>query len=195
MTTEEKLNHFKAVVIDEARGQSLKALNEHRKILETLFSEHKEEKNRQADLQIKTETHRLERQNNVELSKERINIKRGISAKHEELKEMLFVEVQQKLTDFMNTREYQDLLIRQIKDILKYANGEQVSIYIDPADASHLTALQVAVNHPLLLSSQTFKGGTKAVIPARHILIDNSFATRLSEAKKTFSFGGGALHD
>ena len=74
-------------------------------------------KDRQAALEVKTETDRLKRENNITLSKERLEIKRDISRKQEELKETLFVEVQEKLADYMATQEYQQLLISQIREI------------------------------------------------------------------------------
>ena len=95
----------------------------------------------------------------------------------------------------MATPEYQQLLISQIREILKFAGNEEVTIYIDPADQSCLSGLTAAVNHPLTVSEYSFSGGTRAVIPGRHILIDNSFAAKFDAAKKNFTFDGGVLHE
>ena len=38
----------------------------------------------------------------------------------------------------------------------------------------------------------SFTGGSRAVIPGRNILIDNSFETKLAEAKEDFQLKGGA---
>lgn len=195
MTTEEKLKHFRTMALDEARRESTEAIEEHRRALDTLYAEHTVEKERQAAIEIKTETDRLQREDNIELSKERLAIKRELSRKHEELKNKLFVEVQEKLTDYMSSPKYQKLLISQIKNILKFADGEPVTIYIDPADQAYLTSLSAAVNHPLKLSEYSFGGGTRAVFPGRRILIDNSFDSKFEEAKKNFSFDGGVLHE
>ena len=97
MTTEEKLKHSKAAALEEARQESTADIEEHRRALEKLFQEHTVDKDRQAALEVKTETDRLKRENNITLSKERLEIKRDISRKQEELKETLFVEVQEKL--------------------------------------------------------------------------------------------------
>ena len=136
MTTEEKLKHFSTAALEEARQESTAAIEEHRRALEKLFQEHTVDKDRQAALEVKTETDRLKRENNITLSKERLEIKRDISRRQEELKETLFVEVQEKLADYMATPEYQQLLISQIREILKFAGNEEVTIYIDPADQS-----------------------------------------------------------
>ena len=69
MTTEEKLKHFKAAALEEARQESTAAIEEHRRALEKLFQEHTIDKDRQAALEVKTETDRLKRENNITLSK------------------------------------------------------------------------------------------------------------------------------
>lgn len=195
MTTEEKLKHFEEAALEEARQKSARAVEEHRQVLEKLKQDHIDEKDRQAALQIKTETDKLKRANNMAVSKEEIEIKRQISRKHDELKEKLFVEVRQKLDDFMTTSAYQKLLIREIKEVLEVAGEDEVTIYIDPADESMLTSLHAATNTALTLSQYSFGGGIRAVLPSRHILIDNSFSTKLGEIKQDFRFDGGMSHE
>ena len=199
MTTEEKLKHFEEAALEEARQKSAKAVEEHRQVLEKLKQDHIDEKDRQAALQIKTETDKLKRANNMAVSKEEIEIKRQISRKHDELKEKLFVEVRQKLDDFMTTSAYQKLLIREIKEVLEVAGEDEVTIYIDPADESMLTSLHAATNTALTLSQYSFGGGIRAVLPSRHILIDNSFDALIAGEKRHFSFHlngkGGQGHD
>ena len=41
------------------------------------------------------------------------------------------------------------------------------------------------------ISDYSFLGGIRAVIPGRHILVDNSFQTRLEEARHNFKFDLG----
>ena len=65
----------------------------------------------------------------------------------------------------------------------------------DPADSSKLPSLSAAVNTTLTLSQYSFMGGTRAVVENRHILIDNSFATKLEEEKAAFTFDGGISHE
>lgn len=195
MTLQEKLAHFQTAALSEAKQESLQAIEEHRQVLENLFQQHVADKERQLNLQLKTEADRMKRQNNIELSKERLRIKREISDKQEQLKEQLFSEVREKLDDFKATEKYQELLIRQIQDILAYAGKEQVEIYIDPADASYLPAIEAAVKHPVTVSDYSFGGGTRGILSKRRILIDNSFDTRLDEVKKGFCFDGGVRYE
>ena len=195
MTTEEKLKHFEEASLESAKVQGANMISEYEAVLAQLEQEHMAMKKRQADLQIKTETDRFMREKNITLSKEQLEIKRLITKKQNELKDKLFSEVLGKLEEFMDTPAYEKLLITQIKNISAMAAKEKVAIYIDPSDASRLPSLSAATNKTLTLSEYSFMGGTRAVLDARHILIDNSFATKLSESKAKFTFTGGNLHE
>ena len=195
MTTEEKLEHFQEASLQRAKEDSIGMISEYKSSLKKLEDEHIADKKRQADLQLRTEAISLKRAKNMTLSKERLEIKRHIIKKHNELKEKLFAEVKIKLEEYMDSPAYQDLLVRQIRDILKFAGNDKVTIYIDPADSSKLPSLSAAVNTTLTLSQYSFMGGTRAVVENRHILIDNSFATKLEEEKAAFTFDGGISHE
>lgn len=195
LTLDEKLQHFQEFTLQDARDRSTQMLEEYNASLEQVFEEHKEKKLRQAQLEIKTETESLNRNKNKELSKQHLHVKRNITIKQEELKEKLFVEVKDLLSHFMESPEYNQLLISQINAAKNFAKEEEVVIYIDPADSSRLASLQVATNTLLTVSEYSFIGGTRATIPRKNILIDNSFETKLAEAKSNFIFNGGISND
>jgi len=195
LTTEEKLKHFEESSMEKARLQSMELIETHKEALAKLENEHKAGKDRQAALQIKMETESLKRTNNMTLSKEQIKIRRKIIKVHNELKEKLFVEVKAMLEEYMDTPAYEQLLIRQIQEALDTAGSDQVIIYIDPADVTKQSSLSAATQATLTVSEYSFMGGTRAVIPDRHILIDNSFAAKLEEAKAEFKFDGGFSHE
>ena len=121
MTTEEKLKYFEESSLEEARKQASAMIEEYKVNLDKVEKEHKATTLRQSDLQLKTESDNLKRNNNMALSKEQLQIKRKITQKQNELKEKLFVEVKQLLEDYMTTSAYQQLLIKQIKNIQKEA--------------------------------------------------------------------------
>ena len=54
-------------------------------------------------------------------------------------------------------------------------------------------ARRLAMHHNVTvkISEYSFDGGTRAVIPGKHILIDNSFETKLNEARHEFKFDLG----
>ena len=182
MTTEEKLKYFEESSLEEARKQASAMIEEYKVNLDKVEKEHKATTLRQSDLQLKTESDNLKRNNNMALSKEN------------ELKEKLFVEVKQLLEDYMTTSAYQQLLIKQIKNIQKEAGSGKLILYIDPADSDKRSSLQVATGAPVTVSEYSFMGGTRAVLQDRNILIDNSFASKLEKLKADFSFNGGATN-
>ena len=95
----------------------------------------------------------------------------------------------------METQDYQKLLEHQIQKAVEFADGAELIVYLDPVDEDKLQRL--AMHHSaaqLKLSEYSFTGGTRAVIPSRHILIDNSFQTKLAEAKEKFTAKGGFFH-
>lgn len=195
MTIEEKLQHFQEYTMQDAREKSSQILDEYNASLEIIFEEHKEKKFRQAQLEIKTETERLKHDKNKELSKQHLHIKRKITKRQEELKEKLFIEVKDLLYKYMESTEYNNLLISQIIAAKKFAKDYKITIYIDPSDSSRKSSLEVATNTQLTVSNYSFIGGIRATIPDRNILIDNSFETKLTEAKANFIFNGGISND
>ena len=92
------------------------------------------------------------------------------------------------LTNFTSTHEYNDMLIRQIREAKEFAKEDEIIIYIDPSDTSRLAGLEMATGVGLTISQYSFLGGTRAVIPSKNILIDNSFQTKLAEAKEAFTW-------
>ena len=182
MTTEEKLKYFEESSLEEARKQASAMIEEYKVNLDKVEKEHKATTLRQSDLQLKTESDNLKRNNNMALSKEQLQ------------KEKLFVEVKQLLEDYMTTSAYQQLLIKQIKNIQKEAGSGKLILYIDPADSDKRSSLQVATGAPVTVSEYSFMGGTRAVLQDRNILIDNSFASKLEKLKADFSFNGGATN-
>ena len=181
MTTEEKLQHFTTYAMEEARHKSDVMIREYTDAMEKIFQEHQEKKRRQEELEIKTETDRLVRENNKQFS--------------EELKEKLFVEVKDLLANFAETREYHQMLVKQLREAREFAGGDEVILYIDPSDAQKKYSIESEVGAPVTVSEYSFMGGTRAVLPGRNILIDNSFESKLAGAKESFQLKGGAHHE
>ena len=193
MTTEEKLQHFYTASIESAQNEAKALLDEHQAALDKIFEEHREMKKRQEDAELSAEADKLAREMNKAVSAEQLRMKRMLSKKQEDLKEQLFVEVKNKLTAYMDTPAYEQFLYQKIKDALAFAGGEEIIIYIDPADKLHQQSLTQKLGIKPQLSRETFSGGMRAVIPSKNILIDNSFKTMLEDAKSRFTFQDGGI--
>lgn len=188
MKLDKKLDFFYESVIEEATKQSNTILEDYKASLQELYDTKKEEALRKAQTTLSVETDHLIRQKNKSLSTESINIRRTINEKNNELKEKLFLDVQQKLMEFMKTPAYDALLVSQIQAAVTFARGERMTLYINHSDESKKEALESKTNTSLTVSTMDFLGGTRAVIHEKHILIDNSFTTKLAEEKDKFRF-------
>lgn len=69
--------------------------------------------------------------------------------------------------------------------------NDELTIYINPTDEKRRSDLEGATRVHLTISAEDFRGGVRAVIRSRNILIDNSFSTQLKEQYDKFVFLGG----
>ncbi|HJA72239.1 MAG TPA: V-type ATP synthase subunit E [Candidatus Lachnoclostridium stercoravium] len=189
MTTEEKLQHFLDFCMEDVRGRSGKMLDDYEASLEKTFEEHKANASDRAKMQIRIQKETIKREMNKRLSLEQLELKRKVSKKQEELKDMLFVELRDYLAKFESSPAYYQLLEQQIKAAKDFSGDEHMVIFMDPADEKHMSRLAYQYGVRIQASDQSFLGGTIAVIPAKNILIDNSFSKKLVEARQNFSFG------
>ena len=137
-----------------------------------------------------------EKKLNKELSNEQLHSKQLIGEARTELTDKLFVELSDKISNFINTKEYIELISSQIEYALKFADGDELIIYVDSTDESRLHEL--CARHQtdcIKISEHSFMGGTKALLPKKNILIDNSFAKKLETAKLRFMFDLGGEED
>lgn len=191
MTTEEKLKHFQDICMTDARDRSAQTLDDYIKALEDTFAEHQEDARRRAGMQLEAETEKLRREINKKMSIRQLDLKREISRRQEELKDKLFVELKDQLANFMESREYAELLERQVKAAKEFAGDEVLVVYMDPADEDKMRRIALHCNVSIKTSEYSFNGGIRAVIPSKHILIDQSFETKLAEARHAFTFDVG----
>ena len=191
MTTEEKLQHFYDASIESAAKEARFLQEEHREALEKMFQEHKETKERQAKAQLQAESDSLKREINKTVSAKQLEYRRILSSKNEEMKKEIFQEVEQRLTQFKSTPDYTEYLCKRIQEALDFAGEDEMIIYMDPSDEQLIPALTKQFGFSPSISKESWMGGMRAVIRSKNILIDNSFATLLRDAKDEFIFTGG----
>lgn len=187
MTIEEKLELFKKSTMDEVDKRNEEVQEEYCKTLEAMYNSRISQAKEKAEDRIKAQADVLMRRHNRTLSRETNNIKHDIGEKHHEVKEKLFKDVEAKLVEYTKTPEYEEKLIRLIINAGKVAKANPITIYVDPVDADKVKRLEKATDMPVTISKTPFIGGIRAVISSKNILIDNSFASKLAEAKQTFT--------
>lgn len=187
MTLEEKLDVFYNAAINDATNQSVQILEEYKENLEKLQKEHEEETLKKAEASLKNESEYLIRDKNKKISDESLLLRRTITKKTKEHEKAVFERVEKKLNDFMKTPAYMELLMAQITYALDYAKGEAIELYINQTDSDKKQALETSLHCSILISNIDFVGGIRAVIRNRNVLIDNSFAAKLSEERDSFT--------
>lgn len=189
MTTEEKLQRFHDICMEDAKAHYKKVVQEYEEGLKETLAEHLEDVKRRQDMRIRIETEKIKKEIKRRLSADQLKIKRQVSLKQDEYKDKLFQEAADKLRAYRETAEYRALLEKQIRDIQSFAKDKECEIFLCPGDQGLLGGLPAGVK----VSDEDFLGGTLAVIPSMNIFIDNSFRTRLEQEKHDFSFttGGG----
>ena len=187
MNLDEKLDHFYSSVIDSATKQNIEIVEEYKNTLQKNYDERKDIALRKAEANYRMASDNIIRERNRKLSAEAMDIRRKVLEKTAEVSELIFNDVKSKLENFMKTSDYSDLLEAQIKNAKEFAQGDALTIYINPTDADKISALEIKTGVSLTISDRDFLGGSRAVIPSRSILIDNSFLTKLEEAKSSFT--------
>ena len=195
MTTEEKLQHFYDVSMESAREEAQKALEEYRRALDDMFEEHKKEKEKSAELRLKLETENAKREINKALSAEQLHIKRKLSKKQQELREKIFIDLQAKLEIFRKSSDYPQWLEEKIKEAQNIADSDEIQINLSKIDENLKESIEAETGISIQLSEEPFMGGMRAVIPAKNILIDQTFLTMFESEKEEFNFDGGLLNE
>ena len=196
MTLDEKLTNFTEYCVLAAKKKSEELILQQQTALDKDFEAYTVKSKEIADTQLKIEKENLEKKLNKELSNEQLHSKQLIGEARTELTDKLFVELSDKISNFINTKEYMELISSQIEYALKFADGDELIIYVDSTDESRLHEL--CARHQtdcIKISEHSFMGGTKALLPKKNILIDNSFAKKLETAKLRFMFDLGGEED
>lgn len=182
MTIDEKLQHFMDVTTEKVNAENAKQMQEYEQGLEKVYEDYKETALRKSELALKLKEESLKKQMNADLAAEQITIREQTGKLLRELDEKLSSEVKGELERYMATSAYETYLVNQAREIVKFADGDDVTVYIDPEDICHKSAISAGANVAVTVSEYSFGGGVRAVISKRGILIDQSFDTKLKEA-------------
>lgn len=195
MTTEEKLKHFSEVSMETAREEAQRAITEYKAVLEDEMEQHKKEKQAASENQFRIEAENAAREINKALSAEQLHIKRKLSRKQQELREILFSEIQEQLRAFTKTEGYADWLEAKVKKALVIAGEDEIQISLSPEDADLISEIEKRTGMRPLLAEDSFLGGIRAVIPQKNILIDDTLLTSFQNEKENFNYDGGLRHE
>lgn len=130
MTVDEKITRLQESAMQEARSKGNAIVEQHKKALTHVFEQHKAEALIQADTRIKAEKTSVKQQLGMANSKAALELKRELGAAQKRLKKQLFKEVEEKLSAYMKTEKYQDLLVKYIEKAVAYSDRGEMTIYV-----------------------------------------------------------------
>ena len=142
MTLEEKLENISQAAIEDATKQGDALIQEYQQDIDKAIKIHEEEIKKRNIAEYEYQYAKLEREKNKAISQAMLESKMTITKKTEELSEKLFELVKSKLSAYKETPEYESYLLKLIQSAVEFSNGNEITIYIDPSDASLKEALE-----------------------------------------------------
>lgn len=188
MDIEEKIDFFREMTLKTADEKVTDQLESFEDTLKEALEDHKAEQRNKAAIELDAEKDNLRKESNKHLAQLQLQQQRDLHKKQQQLKEEVFVLAKERVSEFMQTNDYIELLKKQLQEALNLAKGEDITLYIDPVDSDKKNMLEKHLDHDITLSERPFIGGSRGVIQSRKLLIDNSFLKRFEEEKANFSF-------
>jgi len=191
MNLEEKIERLRQSSMEEARQAGNKIIQEQTESLNKIYDDYCKDASRKAELDISVARNRTRQEINRSVAGMQTELTGKEGALQVTLKDKLFSDVRVLLADYMKTPAYRQLLEQDIDEMLAFAEGEEITLYLSPGDAALKDTLEASKSAPLTVSAEDFAGGMRGVLKERNILIDYSFQTALEEEYKNFLFTGG----
>ena len=116
MTTEEKLQHFYEVSVENAKEEAQQAVTEYEQVLEASLEEHRQARRRQMEQELAAETDNAKRQMNKTISAEQLRIRRQLSQRQDAMRAELFASVASRLAAFRKTPDYEPYMERKARE-------------------------------------------------------------------------------
>lgn len=188
MTQDEKLKLFFDAAMEDAGQRNETAVREFKNSLDASYDEHVVNVREAAEAKFKVGRDSLIRESNSEISKRQIELRREFAAKQEEYRKNIFDRVTDKLIQYKNTPEYVSMLKAHIQKAEEYAGSDMMTIYVDATDEGLIKELTASCSAKIAVCDRNIMGGIRAEIPAKNVLIDESFVSKLEEAGRKFNF-------
>lgn len=186
MELETKIQHFYEYTILDIDQRLKKEIADYKALLETQFEEFKKEAQENMQARESLEPEALKKSSRQELSKELLAQKHILAQKEAEYTEKIYNAVKDRLDAFKKTSEYPELIKKYIRDAIEFAQDDELTIYLDMDDAHLQKEMEAEFGREIRVSEYSFGGGLRALIPAKNILIENSFSTNLQEQMRSF---------
>ena len=192
MNLDDKLKQFLDVTSGDARAKSANEVSEYKEKMAKSFEEYKKTAEEKASSQHEVTVATALRENSTKVTKHIADKRKELQDRQAELKSELIGQVRDMLIDFKKTDEYSAYLIECVKKAGNIAGDSQFTVFIDKSDEAYLETVRAFAKEntkaEVYISEELFVGGIRADIPVRNIILDESFATKLSEEEQKIIF-------
>ena len=185
MEINEKLEVFFGAAIGAANSQSESMLDEQKNIYQSAMEEHEQSCRDALKSSRRIFLERQKKEVNRRNAEQTMAWKKDYQALKEQKTEELFEMVKEKLLSYRRTDAYEAFLLAQIGKAKEFAQGEDLTVFISPSDQERQAVLEEKSGCRVEIAEDEFSGGMRAVIPAKNVLIDESFAERMKRARET----------
>ncbi len=193
MTTEEKLDHFYELSIEEATKQANDTITSYESSLKEEFEQFLCELKEETKQSLLKDKDILLREKNKTISDAYMKAKLHLKEEQEKLEQDLEKKVIHAIHKYKKQEEYKDFLIQKINFATTFAKDNPITIYLDKEDAPLKEELEQATHTTLSISEEALLGGIKAFVPSKHILIDETFASTLQKGQLIREHIGGLI--
>lgn len=182
MEINEKLEVFFGAAIGAANSQSESMLDEQKNIYQSAMEEHEQSCRDALKRSRRIFLEKQKKEVNRRNAEQTMAWKKDYQALKEQKTEELFEMVKEKLLSYRRTDAYEAFLLAQIGKAKEFAQGEDLTVFISPSDQERQAVLEEKSGCRVEIAEDEFSGGMRAVIPAKNVLIDESFAERMKRA-------------
>lgn len=184
MKVQDKLELFSKTAVSEAEKKSLDVYNKLEAEYKLACQKAEKAANLDGEQKVRHEEQKARLAYNRAVLAARTNAKRSLSAYKNELIEQLFIEVRERLEEYVvNDSGYIKDLRGGIAEVAARYGAAEITVYLTRRDMARVT---VPAGVTVLEASDAVIGGFKAQIAGMGVMIDGFYSSLLEKEKRDF---------
>lgn len=190
MVTEDKLKYFYDSTISALKKKNDEELAVLKEQLDEEMKSYKSEIDAHSLIEERLHRDSIRREGLKDLARQKMALRKIMSEKEEEIRSAIFDEAAEIIEAHRHSPEYADTLLNYISFAKKFAQGDEMKVYICPSDIALKETLEERSGIELRVSDVPFNGGIQAELPGKNIFINYSFSSRIEEEKQAYIVRG-----
>ncbi len=191
----EKLNTFTSLVLKDAEHKRDELIEKVEHEYTDRMGEKENELLNEAYKGIQSGIHEAHKDANARVLHAELEAKKRLILRREEIIDEVMEGARSKLSDFINSGEYEKWLLDKIEIALTELGKGSKIVYVSPNDMKYREKIEALDNMfritVAVSEEKEFLGGAKVYNPDRRIAVDYSFGEMLGEQKRAFLQSSG----